>query len=86
MNIRTVGPITERAEGVCGGFPYDTQLVSADGVQVIFWTGEHEPSNPTVYAMLQRALRAIQDDRDVVSAVACKGAPISYWNHADIEP
>jgi hypothetical protein len=71
--------IGTKAEGICGGLPYNTELVNADGVTVHFWvqTAARE-------SLLATACDKIIMRRDVVSITWCYGEPAGYWAHEDI--
>lgn len=80
MRIRkTDGVLEGKAEGVCCGLPYDTELVSSAGVSIHFWCGEFFDE-----ALLETALSAARAARDVVRATASLGAPTGFWAHNDI--
>ena len=82
MRIRRMTEKYEgRAEGLCAGLPYDTELAGSDGVSIIFWCGDSFNEEA-----LQKALHHARNARDVVQAVASLGQPSSFWAHQDIEP
>jgi hypothetical protein len=80
MRIRKLEePLEGRAEGMCGGFPYDTELAGPDGVSICFWYWDTYDE-----AALQAALAKARNARDIVYAVASPGQPKSFWAHSDI--
>ena len=68
-----------KAEGLCGGLPYSTDLVSSAGCSILFWCGDAFDD-----ALLEKALSKARGSRDVVYAVASLGQPDSYWAQEDI--
>jgi len=78
--MRQVPPLDDKAEGTCGGFPYNTELASINGVAVHFWVGDYPVQAPA----LQAAERKIRGARDVVSVTWSYGHPSGFWAHADI--
>lgn len=82
MRIRRMDePFQGRAEGLCAGLPYDTELASSAGVSILFWCGDSFDQEK-----LETALHHARRSRDVVCAVASLGAPSSFWAHQDIGP
>ena len=80
MKIRKLSePLVDRAEGTCGGFPYNTELASSAGCSICFWYGDTYNE-----AALQHALRKARNARDIVYALASPGQPTSFWAHQDI--
>lgn len=79
MRIRHIDIPTEKAEGKCRDFPYNTNLVSAEGVQIHFWVGAKYDVDQVADA-LSRARNA----RDIVSATWSFGEPSGYWTNQDI--
>ena len=80
MKIRKLSePLVDRAEGTCGGFQYNTELVSSAGCSICFWYGDTYNE-----AALQHALRKARNARDIVYALASPGQPTSFWAHQDI--
>lgn len=75
-------PAEAKAEGICKSLPYDTELVSINGVSVHFWTGSLEGA--ALNATLDRAIDAIVSRRDVVRVQYCSGQPAGFWAHEDI--
>lgn len=84
MRIHIIETVEDRAEGDCGGFPYNTELVNSNGCSVLFWTGDRSPNDDTTKADLEKALRVARGDRDIVRALACPGSPTGYWAHQDM--
>jgi hypothetical protein len=66
------------AEGNCLGLPYDTDLVSINGVSVHFWV---EGDDQQLAAAAERITR----ERDVVGITWSKGKPKGFWAHEDIK-
>ncbi len=80
MRIRKMNDVFEgRAEGVCCGLPYDTELASSAGVSILFWCGESFDDE-----LLEKALHVARNNRDVVYAIASLGQPTSFWAHEDM--
>ena len=69
-----------KAEGKLLGYPYDTQLVSIDGVACHVWLGDTEPT-PKLLEKLEGNARR---QRDIVRMTWSDGAPIGFWAHEDI--
>lgn len=82
MKIRVIEHVNAEAEGDCHGFPYNTTLISAAGVLIVFWTGDKEPGS--IMPALADALVRARAARDIVGAQACIGNPTGYWAHNDI--
>lgn len=78
----TTVPADEKAEGVCKGLPYNTDLVSINGVNAHFWVGNRTESERE--AALAIAIPAIRNERDVVSVSWSEGEPAGFWAHQDI--
>jgi hypothetical protein len=72
-------PATDRAEGLCCGLPYDTQLASSAGCSIHFWCGEAFDD-----ALLEQALKKARSNRDIIYASASLGQPINFWANQDI--
>lgn len=85
MQVRIREHIVDRAEGDCIDFPYNTELVSSQGVSILFWLGDNDPKQNEVKTALERALRVARNNRDVVCAIACPGNPLSYWAHNNMQ-
>lgn len=69
----------DRAEGLCLGVPYNTELVSINGVCIHFWLGTLR-----VTAELLRKLRShASHQRDIVRATYSSGKPTGFWAHED---
>lgn len=80
MKIRKLTePLIDKAEGMCGGFPYNTELASSAGVSICFWYGDTYDEE-----RLQRALHKARNARDVVMALASPGQPTGFWAHQNI--
>lgn len=80
MKIRRMETILDaKAEGVCCGLPYNTELASSAGCSIHFWCGEAFDGD-----LLQEALGKARRDRDIVSASASLGQPAGFWAHQDI--
>lgn len=81
MKIRKLTErLEDKAEGMCGGFAYNTELAGPGGVSICFWYGDTYDE-----AKLQLALHKARNARDVVRALASPGQPTSFWAHQDIE-
>lgn len=66
------------AEGLCGGVPYNTELVSISGVAIHFWLGNNnEGMVPTLEAIARR-------NRDIVGVTYSSGMPSGFWAHQDM--
>lgn len=80
MKLRKLDePLVGKAEGLCDGIPYDTELAGPDGVSICFWYGDDYDEE-----RLQRALEKARADRDIVRAIASPGQPTKFWAHHDI--
>jgi hypothetical protein len=64
----------DKAEGLCLGYPYNTELVNADGVCIHFWLGE-DAAPELAARLLKRAKR----ERDIVGCTWSDGAPVGFW-------
>ncbi|GEM_PF-2796556 len=64
----------DKAEGLCLGYPYNTELVNADGVCIHFWLGE-DAAPELAARLLNRAKR----ERDIVGCTWSGGAPVGFW-------
>ena len=63
-----------KAEGLCDGFPYTTELVSSEGVSIHFWVeGEYDK------AKLALALHRARNNCDIVCASWSEGVPDGFW-------
>lgn len=81
MRIRRLTePLEDRAEGMCGGFPYNTDTVSSQGCSICFWYGDDFDEEG-----LRQALSKARGARDIVWACASPGKPTKFWAHQDIE-
>jgi hypothetical protein len=76
---RNIGHVQAKAEGRIAGFPYDTQLVSSEGVAFHVWLGDIPP-NPTLLAKLERRARK---QRDIVTFTYGPGEPTGFWANED---
>jgi hypothetical protein len=56
-------------------FPYDTQLVSIDGVDLHVWLGDIKPTPE----LLKKIERRAKNQRDVVRLTYSSGKPIGFW-------
>lgn len=80
MKIRKMSELyTGRAEGLCAGLPYDTELAGSAGCSIVFWCGEAYDDDK-----LQAAVKAARRERDIVYAIASLGQPSAFWAHQDI--
>ena len=80
MKIRKMEEVlVDRAEGMCCGLPYNTDLVSSAGCSILFWCGDAFDES-----LLQTALSKARGSRDIVYAVASLGQPTGFWAHQDI--
>lgn len=80
MRIRLVDNPKTKAEGLCNGLPYDTQLVNINGVNIHFWV-----SDPYDSMQLPAALSKAINERDIVSATWSLGEPTGFWAHQNID-
>lgn len=79
MPTRIDNPAHVKAEGLCNGYPYDTQLVSIDGVCIHFWLSIH--ASPGLAEKLERSARR---QRDIVYSTYSDGMPDGFWAHENI--
>ena len=79
MKVHIIEHVEEKAEGDCLGLPYNTEIISSQGCEVLFWLGERDPKAPETKALLERAIRIARYWRDVVRVIACPGQPTGYW-------
>lgn len=74
----------DRAEGdivlADGRFPYDTDLISINGVNLHVWLGD----TTATPALLERLEKVGRRHRDVVRCTYCSGAPTGYWARQDM--
>jgi hypothetical protein len=84
MKIDHTDHTADKAEGDCLGFPYNTELVSSQGVGILFWLGDRDRSDPGTEELLERALLEAIRNRNIVRASCCPGSPSGYWAHQDI--
>lgn len=80
MRIRQISNPNTKAEGRCNGLPYNTELVSINGVSIHFWVGS-VATHPTIDIALRKAM----NHRDIVAATWSFGKPDGFWHHSDIE-
>lgn len=69
-----------KAEGLCDGVPYDTQIVSADGCCVHFWMGDDSKNKER----LQKLISIARYNRDVVQITFSDGAPDGFWANQEM--
>ena len=80
MRIRRLeSNLADRAEGLCCGLPYNTELASSAGCSIHFWCGESFDEE-----LLQKALHTARNNRDIVYALASLGEPTGFWAHQDM--
>jgi hypothetical protein len=84
MQIDDTDHSAEKAEGDCLGLPYNTELVNAEGVSILFWLGDRDRNDPGTAELLERALLEAIRNRNIVRASWCRGSPSGYWAHQDI--
>lgn len=72
--MRNIPCPKRKAEGMCEGFPYDTELASIDGVVIHFWLG-NVPSKTLAKKLLKEAKR----HRDIVGMTYSDGMPTGFW-------
>ena len=73
-------PLVDKAEGICCGYPYNTELANINGVSIHFWVGDDTPDPDRLQHVLDQACHA----RDIVYATYSHGHPAGYWAHSDI--
>ena len=83
--IRKIDCLSDiKAEGDIGpkgnAFPYNTELVSINGVHMHMWMGDTTPTDDQL-AGLERLAR---NTRDIVRMTWSPGAPVGYWAHQNI--
>lgn len=77
-------PSDVKAEGMVGPFAYDTDIVSADGCAIHFWTmSDAKPDRDTLEA-IKAALRCMKNERDIVAASFSNGRPAGFWTRMDV--
>jgi hypothetical protein len=79
MKTRKIENPEDRAEGLCLGYAYNTELVSSAGVNVHFWLGDNE--TPELAA---RLLARMRRERDIVCCTYSGGAPVGFWARCDV--
>lgn len=79
MRITQIETPDCKAEGTCGGFPYNTELVSSQGVHIHFWVGNERDDEK-----IKLALHKARGARDVVKATWSFGQPLGFWAKEDI--
>jgi len=72
--MKRIALLDDKAEGLCLGYPYNTELVNADGVCIHFWLGED--ATPELAA---RLLKCAKRERDIVGCTWSEGAPSGFW-------
>jgi len=81
MAIHRIECVTDRAEGLCCGFPYNTEIVSINGVWFHVWLGHAAPTQ-----QLLRALEiAARRQRDIVRLTYSAGQPTGFWAHQNFD-
>lgn len=80
-HMRRIDCPEAKAEGLIDGHPYDTQLVSINGVAFHIWLGDKTPTR----AALQRLERIARYNRDVVYMTFSDGQPTGFWAQQDME-
>lgn len=81
MKPRRIDNPEEKAEGLCLGYPYNTDLVNANGVCIHFWLGED--ASPE---LAERLLKCAKGARDIVGCTWSDGEPVGFWAHEHIGP
>lgn len=66
-----------KAEGMCKGLPYNTELANSNGVAVHLWTGAL--TGEALRSAIEAASRAIRNHRDVVYVTYSTGTPGGFW-------
>ena len=79
MIVREAGPLDDKAEGMCLGTPYTTELVNCDGVCIHFWFSERPAA-----AALMPHLGYARRHRDIVRATWSHCHPAGFWAHQNI--
>jgi hypothetical protein len=80
MKVRKLDEILDaRAEGLCCGLPYATELVSDAGCSIHFWCNAAFDET-----LLQKALDRARTQRDVIRATASLGQPYAFWAHSEM--
>src|SRR5664279_5553481 len=78
MKIRKTDVLESKAEGLCCGLPYSTELASVNGCSIHFWCGDAIDND-----LLERALGKARSERDIVCAQASLGQPTGFWAHQE---
>ena len=60
--------------------PYDTDVISPDGVHIHLWMGKHDQDG----AARSLAVRVARYCRDIVSVSYSIGKPTGYWAHQNL--
>ncbi len=79
MRIRKIENPKGKAEGLCNGMPYNTDICSSAGCSIHFWTGLDDSE-----VAREAALRRAQNARDVIYATWSFGLPDGFWASQDI--
>lgn len=84
MRISKIECPDDRAEGTIlasefRAFPYNTELVSSQGVCFHVWLGEYKPTKELLDSLRRRAC----NQRDVVYMTYSDGKPTGFWAHED---
>lgn len=79
-NVRRIPCPKTKAEGLCDGVPYDTQIVSADGCCVHFWMGADSKNTER----LRKLIGIAKNNRDVVEVTFSDGEPDGFWTKLDM--
>lgn len=79
--IRRVACPAMKAEGHALGYPYDTELVNINGVEIHFWL-RGDPPSPALLDKLERMARR---NRDVVRMTFSDGEPTGFWANQDLK-
>lgn len=80
MKITAINNPGIKAEGLCNGLPYNTELVSSAGAHIHFWVGRERDER-----QLLKAVLAAQYARDIVKITWSTGEPDGFWTHQDIK-
>lgn len=77
MRVSKIECLKNKAEGTIGGFPYNTKLVSSQGVHFHIWIGDVELPE----GLLEALTRTASNHRDVVRMTYSNGQPTGFWAH-----
>ncbi|MPR09279.1 hypothetical protein [Microvirga tunisiensis] len=79
LTARRVSGCNSKAEGLCDGVPYNTELANINGVSIHFWLGDKDAS------LLPGLIDTAQRHRDIVYATySISDAPPAFWTHNDM--